>query len=125
MWTEAGSEQREDSYRVVLQFRRPARGLVQEQTGEEEFIFDLMGKVQDLPVLAWPEGPPANAATPPPRVEAPPDPHFPRRGQEFGEGMMFPPFIIIRGCAGILATVLLALKRFAGSLFAKGGQNKD
>ena len=56
VWTEASSEQREDSYRVVLQFRRPARGLREEQTGEEEFILDHAGHLQFRQVLAWPEG---------------------------------------------------------------------
>ena len=55
VWTEANSEQREDSYRVVLQFRRPGHGLREDQTGEEEFIFDLTGSLQDRQVLAWPE----------------------------------------------------------------------
>ena len=55
VWTETDSEQREDSYRVVLQFRRPERGLREEQTGEEEFIFDLTGGLQDRQVLLWPE----------------------------------------------------------------------
>ena len=56
VWTEISSEQREDSYRVVLKFRRPARGLQEEQTGEEEFLFDLTGVLQDRQVLLWPEG---------------------------------------------------------------------
>lgn len=56
VWAEASSEQREDSYRVVLQFRRPARGLREEQTGEEEFLFDLTGVLQDRQVLLWPDG---------------------------------------------------------------------
>ena len=56
VWTESRSEQREDSYRVVLHFRRPARGLGEEQIGEEEFLFDLTGVLQDRQVLVWPEG---------------------------------------------------------------------
>lgn len=56
VWAELDSEQREDSYRVVLQFRRPARGLREEQTGEEEFLFDLAGILLDRQVLLWPEG---------------------------------------------------------------------
>jgi hypothetical protein len=56
VWAETSSEQREDSYRVVLRFRRPARGLREEQTGEEEFLFDLTGVLQDRQVLLWPEG---------------------------------------------------------------------
>ena len=54
VWTESSSEPREDSYRVVLQFRRPSRGLREEQTGEEEFIFNLTGKLQDRQVLVSP-----------------------------------------------------------------------
>ena len=64
VWSEIDSEQREDTYRVVLQFRRPARGLTEEQTGEEEFAFDLMGELQFRQVLAWPEG--VSAPGPPP-----------------------------------------------------------
>ena len=56
VWMEISADQREDSYRVVLQFRRPARGLREEQTGEEEFLFDLTGGLQDRQVLLWPEG---------------------------------------------------------------------
>jgi hypothetical protein len=55
VWAEINSDQREDTYRVVLQFRRPSRGLVEEQTGEEEFLFDLAGNLQDRQVLVWPE----------------------------------------------------------------------
>lgn len=55
VWAESNSDQREDTYRVVLQFRRPARGLREEQTGEEEFLFDLAGSLQDRQVLVWPE----------------------------------------------------------------------
>jgi len=68
VWAEVNSDQREDTYRVVLQFRRPARGLGEEQTGEEEFLFDLAGNLQDRQVLVWPEtGPmdgPAVSETP-------------------------------------------------------------
>ena len=46
VWSEISSEQREDTYRVVLQFRRPARGLREQQTGEEEFVFDLTGTLE-------------------------------------------------------------------------------
>ena len=56
VWAETSSESREDSYRVVLQFRRPARGLREEQTGEEEFLNNLTGVLQDRQVLLWPEG---------------------------------------------------------------------
>ena len=75
VWTETGSEQREDSYRVVLQFRRPARGLREEQTGEEEFVFSLTGNLEFRQVLAWPvdmetSGGPT-PGTPAPRAEAP------------------------------------------------------
>ena len=55
VWLEASSESREDSYRVVLKFQRPARGMSEEQTGEEEFLFDLMGEVLDHQVLVWPD----------------------------------------------------------------------
>ena len=53
-WTELSSETRKDSYRIILQFRRPARGLQEEQTGEEEFVFNLLGELQFRQVLAWP-----------------------------------------------------------------------
>lgn len=57
VWTELRSEAvGEDYYRIVLQFRRPARGILEEQTGEEEFLFDVTGVLQDRQVLLWPEG---------------------------------------------------------------------
>lgn len=55
-WEEDSSEQREDSYRVVLQFRRPARKYCEQETGEEEFVFDLTGALVGRQVLAWPDG---------------------------------------------------------------------
>ena len=56
VWAELRSEAvGEDYYRIVLQFRRPARGILEEQTGEEEFLFDLTGVLQDRQVLLWPE----------------------------------------------------------------------
>ena len=64
VWSELSSEQREDTYRVVLQFRRPTRLVMEEQTGEEEFVFDLTGKLVFRQVRAWPEG--AESAPPPP-----------------------------------------------------------
>lgn len=54
VWAELAAEPREDSYRVVLQFRRPTRQLQEEQTGQEEFIFDPLGNLLDRQVLAWP-----------------------------------------------------------------------
>jgi len=56
VWMEISSDQREDSHRVVLQFRPPGRGLTEEQTGEEEFVFDLTGNLRFRQVLAWPQG---------------------------------------------------------------------
>ena len=57
VWTELRSEAvGEDYYRIVLQFRRPARGILEEQTGEEEFLFDTTGILQDRQVLVWPDG---------------------------------------------------------------------
>ena len=56
VWAELRSETvGEDYYRIILQFRRPARGILEEQTGEEEFLFDLTGVLQDRQVLLWPE----------------------------------------------------------------------
>jgi hypothetical protein len=54
VWTELESQHRDDSYRVVLRFRTPTRDLEQAETGEEEFIFDLMGTLLDRQVLVWP-----------------------------------------------------------------------
>jgi len=57
VWTELRSETiGEDYYRVVLQFNRPQRGVLEAQTGEEEFLFDFTGILQDRQVLLWPEG---------------------------------------------------------------------
>ncbi|MCH8207359.1 MAG: hypothetical protein IH956_10205 [Chloroflexi bacterium] len=72
VWSEKISDQREDSYRVVLEFRRPARGLNQEQTGEEEFIYDLTGDLQFRQVLVWPEGAgPTNWSSPATQISTP------------------------------------------------------
>ena len=72
VWTELDSEQRgEDFFRVVLQFRRPARGVQEEQTGQEEFIFDDTGSLQDRQVLVWPE--PVDAGTVVASPTPPPD----------------------------------------------------
>ena len=54
VWAEAGAEQREDSYRIVLQFKPPAPGLREQQMGEEEFIFGLTGGLEERQVLFWP-----------------------------------------------------------------------
>jgi uncharacterized membrane protein YhaH (DUF805 family) len=57
VWTELRSETLgEDYYRVVLQFSRPQRGILEAQTGEEEFLFDMTGTLQDRQVLLWPDG---------------------------------------------------------------------
>ena len=121
VWTDSSSEQREDSYRVVLRFRHASRGLREEQTGEEEFIFDLTGNLQDRQVLVWPEGVPSGAGSPPaassPPVEAPPASHFPPRTPEVDDGMMFPPFQMMRMCMGIFTTLALTLKRLLEQVF--------
>ena len=75
VWTEANAERREDSYRVVLRFKRPAPGLREEQMGEEEFIFGLTGDLEERQVLVWPaEGRGDNGSAPgsvAPTAEAP------------------------------------------------------
>ena len=55
-WQEDSAEQREDSFRVVLRFRRPSRQYREQETGEEEFVFNLTGSLVGRQVLAWPEG---------------------------------------------------------------------
>ena len=87
VWMEASSDPREDSYRIVVQFRRPARGLREEQTGEEEFIFGLTGELRDRQVLLWPEGVESTTDRPsagsPPQVQLQPreTPDQPAPGQ--------------------------------------------
>jgi hypothetical protein len=66
-WVESSAEQREDSYRVVLQFKRPSPGPQEGKTGEEEFIFGLTGVLEERQVLLWP----ADAETAPLSVPAP------------------------------------------------------
>jgi hypothetical protein len=56
VWSEISSEEREDTFRIVLQFRRPGRGISESQTGEEEFFFDHAGALVFRQSLAWPEG---------------------------------------------------------------------
>ena len=53
-WVESSAEQREDSYRVVLQFKRPSPGPQEGKMGEEEFIFGLTGVLEERQVLLWP-----------------------------------------------------------------------
>ena len=128
-WTDRSSEQREDSYRVVLQFRRPTRGLGEEQTGEEEFIFNLTGELQDRQVLVWPEGVTSGTGFAPapssPHVGASPPSHFPPQRQESSDGMMFPPFQMMAMCMGILSTLALTLKRLVEQVFGKAKQKKE
>ena len=128
VWAESSSEQREDSYRVVLLFRRPARGVREEQTGEEEFIFDLTGKLQDRQVLVWPEGTASGArsssAAPSLEDEAPRAPHFPPQRPGSNDGMFFPPFVMMRMCLGVLAAFFRGLKRLVELFQPKERQNK-
>ena len=129
VWVESSSEQREDSYRVVLLFRRPARGVREEQTGEEEFIFDLTGKLQDRQVLVWPEGAASGARSSPaaPSLEemAPRVPPFLRQRPGTGGMMFFPPFIKLRIIVGILTALSHSWKRVMELFQAKERRNKD
>ena len=115
VWLEGSSEQREDSYRVVLLFRRPARSISEEQTGEEEFIFDLTGQLHDRQVLVWPEAAASDtrsSPTDPSLVDmASRAPNFPPQRPEFGGGMFFLPFVKMRILVGILAAFSHGLKR--------------
>lgn len=54
VWTELNVEQREDSYRVVLRFSRPDREPRPDQIGEEEFVFDLLGRLIGRQTLVMP-----------------------------------------------------------------------
>ena len=62
VWEEKEKRHNEDSYRVLLQFRRPGHNYREEQTGVMEFIFDLQGTQLDKQYLAWPK------PTPPTKV---------------------------------------------------------
>ncbi len=56
VWEENEKHHNEDSYRVVLRFRRPIHGFKEEETGHKEFIFDLLGNLLYQPqVLTWPQ----------------------------------------------------------------------
>ncbi len=68
-WVESSAEQREDSYRVVLQFKRPSPGPQEGKMGEEEFIFGLTGVLEERQVLLWPAD--AGAETAPLSAPAP------------------------------------------------------
>ena len=70
VWVQARSEEREDSYVVVLEFRPPGRDLSKARTGEEEFIFDHTGELIGRQVLVWPE---TASIGPPPPPEPPPE----------------------------------------------------
>ena len=43
VWEEKSRLQNEDSYRVVMQFKRPVHNTPQDQVGQEEFIFQKSG----------------------------------------------------------------------------------
>ena len=115
VWAESSSEQREDSYRVVLLFRPPARGISEEQTGEEEFIFDLTGKLQDRQVLVWPEeaasGVRSLPMAPPLEDMAPRAPNFPPQRPGFDSRIFFPLFFKMRIFVAILTAFSHGLKR--------------
>jgi hypothetical protein len=55
VWSTLNSELRDDSYWVHLQFRRPVRGVQEEQTGEEEFLFNHFGEIIDRQIVLWPD----------------------------------------------------------------------
>ena len=55
VWSISESEHREVTYRVVLEFRRPYRGLTEGEGGLEEFLFDHNGELQDRQVIFWPD----------------------------------------------------------------------
>ena len=54
VWSTKESDARDDSIRVILQFQRPGRELPEEESGQEEFLFDYHGELQDRQVLSWP-----------------------------------------------------------------------
>ena len=59
VWVLSSSEQREDSYRVVLSFRDPrstARSTENPESllGSEEFVFNHLGELEVRQVLQWP-----------------------------------------------------------------------
>ena len=128
VWAESSSERREDSYRVVLLFRRPARGISAEQTGEDEFIFDLTGQLQDRQVLVWPEaaasGARSSPTAPPLEDMAPRAPHFPPQRPGLDGGMFFLPFLKMRIILGILTALFHGLQRLVESFQAKKRRNK-
>jgi hypothetical protein len=66
VWTEASSEQSEDYYKVVLRFNQPTRHSSEEDTGEEEFRFDLTGSLEVRQVRVWPKGAVSEEDEPPP-----------------------------------------------------------
>jgi len=55
VWSTSESEAGDAIIKVVLQFRRPDRGLPEEESGLEEFLFDYNGELQDRQVLFWPD----------------------------------------------------------------------
>ena len=63
VWSTSESDAGCASIKVILQFRRPGRGLPEEESGLEEFLFDYNGDLQVRRVLSWPDNSSAPAVT--------------------------------------------------------------
>jgi len=63
VWSTSESDAGCASIKVILQFRRPGRGLPEEESGLEEFLFNYNGELQDRQVLAWPSNSSAPTVT--------------------------------------------------------------
>jgi len=65
VWSTSESEAGDASLKVILQFRRPDRGISEEANGLEEFLFGYNGVLQDRQVLFWPNNSSAPTVTEP------------------------------------------------------------
>jgi len=54
VWSTSESVAGDASLKVILQFRRPARELPEDERGLEEFLFGYDGELQDRQILFWP-----------------------------------------------------------------------
>jgi len=63
VWSTRESDARDDSIKVILQFQRPGRELLEDESGLEEFLFDYNGELQVRQVISWPDNSSAPAVT--------------------------------------------------------------
>ena len=108
----------------MLQFRRPGRGVREDQTGEEEFVFNGVGALVFRQVLAWPEvgeplEEPSSSLSTPPILERQPQRPAPSVARNASRKRRTPVIPVVIGLVmvGIIAAV--------GAVFSMSGSDSD